>query len=270
MNKTRLVETAFRYLNGFSPYFFDRSLTIATDVAPAVLTREALYHIRHAARMTADRNDVLQFLAFAAPLVQRSSGEFFQDLWALWEGGGKSAGFFVEFGAASGKEKSNTYFLEKEMDWTGIVAEPNPSFVASVREHRSCVVSDKCVYSKSGERIEFLATRVGELSRIASIDPQDGHKRNDHTVVRVETISLNDLLIEGRAPRDIDLLSIDTEGSEYEILSHFDFDSWNIRAIAVEHNRTKTRDSIFELLTRHGYRRKWPEISCCDDWYVHG
>ena len=270
MNKTRLVQRAFRYLNGLGPYFFDRSLTIATDVAPAVFTREALHHIRHAAQMTADRDDVLQFLAFAAPLVQRSSGEFFQDVWALWEAGGKREGFFVEFGAASGKEKSNTYFLETGMDWKGIVAEPNPNFVASVRKHRSCIVSDKCVYSKSGERIEFLATRVGELSRIASIDPEDGHKRNDHTVIEVETISLNDLLTEGLAPRDIDFLSIDTEGSEYEILSHFDFDSWNIRAIAVEHNGTKARRSILELLTRHGYRRKWLEISYCDDWYVRG
>jgi len=270
MNKTRLVQTAFRYLSGFSPYFFDRSLTIATDVAPAVLTREALHRIHQSEQRAADRDDVLQFLAFAAPLVQRSSGEFFQDLWALWEAGGKRQGFFVEFGAASGREKSNTYFLEKAMDWKGIVAEPNPNFVASVRKHRSCFVSDKCVYSKSRERIEFLATRVGELSRIATIDPQDGHKRNDHTVVEVETISLNDLLIEGQAPRDIDFLSVDTEGSEYEILSHFDFDGWNIRAIAVEHNRTKMRDSIFELLTRHSYRRKWVEISYCDDWYVRG
>src|SRR5262249_16430692 len=158
-------------------------------VAPAVLTREALQQIRGAAQTNADQDDVLQFLAFAAPLVHRSSGEFFQDLWALWEAGGRRKGFFVEFGAANGKDKSNTYFLEKEMNWQGIVAEPNPNFVAAIRQHRSCVVSNKCVYSKSGQRIEFLATRVGELSRIASIDPQDGHKRNDHTVIQVETIS---------------------------------------------------------------------------------
>lgn len=268
MNKTQLVQAAFRQLSGLSPYFFDRSIAIAADIAPAGFTREALRRIRHAPSSRPDRDDVFQFLAFAAPLVQHSSGEFFQDLWALWEAGGKRDGFFVEFGAASGKEKSNTYFLEKAMGWKGIVAEPNPNFLASVREHRSCVISDKCVYSTSGERIEFLATEVGELSRIASIDPQDGHRRNEHAVVKVETISLHDLLIEGQAQRDVDFLSIDTEGSEYEILSHFDFDRWNLRTIAVEHNATGAQQKIFELLTRHGYRRKWREISCCDDWYV--
>jgi FkbM family methyltransferase len=76
---------------------------------------------------------------------------------------------------------------------------------------------------RSGEHVEFLATQVRELGRIASIDPQDGHKREDHTIVEVETISLNDLLIEAQAPQDIDFLSIDTEGSELEILAHFDF-----------------------------------------------
>jgi FkbM family methyltransferase len=258
------------YFRRASPHFFDRGLVIATEVEPAVFAREALYHIRYSGRKIGDRDDALQFLAFAGPLVPRASGEFFQDLWALWEAGGKRNGFFVEFGAAGGKEKSNSYFLEKEMSWSGIVAEPNPKFIDSVRRERSCTVSNKCVYSKSGERIEFLVTRVPELSRISMIDPEDGHKRDDYDVVSVETISLNDLLAEGQAPKDIDFLSIDTEGSEHEILTNFDFDKWKIRAIAVEHNGTKMRERIFELLTRHGYRRKWPELSYVDDWYVRG
>jgi FkbM family methyltransferase len=270
VNKTSLFRVALGYCRSASPHFFDRGLTIATKVGSAVFAREALYHIRHASQTVGNRDDVLQFLAFAGPLVPRGSGEFFQDLWALWEAGGKRNGFFVEFGAAGGKEKSNSYFLEKEMSWSGIVAEPNPNFIDSARLERSCFVSDKCVYSTSGERIEFLATRVPELSRIAAIDPQDGHKRSDHDVISVVTVSLNDLLVEGQAPRDIDFLSIDTEGSEYEILSHFDFSRWNVHAIAVEHNGTKMREKIFELLTRHGYRRKWAEMSHVDDWYVRG
>src|SRR5262245_15180097 len=50
MNKTQVIQMAFGYLNGLSPYFFDRGLTIASDVAPAVLTREALQQIRDAAQ----------------------------------------------------------------------------------------------------------------------------------------------------------------------------------------------------------------------------
>jgi FkbM family methyltransferase len=268
VNKTHIFQAMLHSLNAVSPYFFDRGLTIGTGVAPAVFMREALRHSRGSGQNDTDLDDPLQFLAFAAPLARRASAEFFQDLWALWEAGGKHDGFFVEFGAADGKSNSNTFFLEMEMNWKGVVAEPHPAFIDSVRHHRSCVVSNKCVYSRSGEHIEFLATQVRELGRIASIDPQDGHKREDHTVVEVETISLNDLLIEAQAPQDIDFLSIDTEGSELEILAHFDFDRWNLRTISVEHNRTKMRERIFDLLTSRGYRRKWPEMSYCDDWYV--
>ena len=129
MNKTRIFQTVLRSLNAASPYFFDRGLTIGTSVAPAVFVREALRHSRGSSQNDADLDDVLQFLAFAAPLTPRASAEFFQDLWALWEARGKRDGFFVEFGAADGKSKSNTFFLEMEMNWKGVVAEPHPAFI---------------------------------------------------------------------------------------------------------------------------------------------
>lgn len=84
----------------------------------------------------------------------------------------------------------------------------------------------------------------------------------------MSTISLNDLLSRFEAPREIDYLSIDTEGSELDILSALDFDRWNIKLITVEHNRTPMRKGLFDLLTSKGYRRKLESISFMDDWYI--
>jgi hypothetical protein len=51
------------------------------------------------------------------------------------------------------------------------------------------------------------------------------HKRLSLGMKRymVQTISLSDLVNNYQAPSDFDLLSIDTEGSKFEILSKLDF-----------------------------------------------
>ena len=217
-----------------------------------------------------DRDDIHQFAAFAMPLASRSQSQLFQDLWALWMSGQKRGGFFVEFGAADGVRLSNTYLLEKEWGWRGILAEPNPRFAASLAKHRRCAVSGKCVYARSGETVELLIAQEGELSRIAGLDPEDaaeGGRRVDD-VAQVQTISLNDLLTEFKAPRRIDFMSIDTEGAELQILQAFDFDRWDIGAIAVEHNYRPDRAEIGALLTAQGFRNVWPTMSRFDDWYV--
>lgn len=235
--------------------------------------REFLEQVRSAPY---DRDDLGQFFAFAAGLAKRSNGQLFQDLWALWETGVDAPGFFVEFGAADGVYLSNTYLLETGYGWQGVLAEPNPASVPLVRAARGCFVSDKCVFSRSGEHIAFLPADMGELSRIRDIVPEDMHERSGRRLgegpqeVQVETISLNDLLVEAKAPTRIDYMSVDTEGSEFEILSNFDFERWDVRAISVEHNFTPLREQLFELLTAAGYRRKFRQFSRFDDWYVKG
>ena len=70
------------------------------------------------------------------------------------------------------------------------------------------------------------------------------------------------------APSLIDYLSIDTEGSEYEILRAHDFEKFKFKIITVEHNYSNRRNNIFELLTANGYTRKHTKLSYFDDWYV--
>ena len=86
---------------------------------------------------------------------------------------------------------------------------------------------------------------------------------------QVETICLGDLLDQYNAPETIQFMSIDTEGSELDILRSFDFSSRNIKSICVEHNYIKkNREMIEILLTSNGYTRVYAEISKWDDWYI--
>ena len=68
--------------------------------------------------------------------------------------------------------------------------------------------------------------------------------------------------------KEIDYLSIDTEGSEYEILKTIDFNLYKFKIITVEHNYTQNRQKIYKLLTQNMYKRILTHISRWDDFYI--
>ena len=203
-------------------------------------------------------------------LEDKSKSQIEQDLFVLYELDDKRNGYFVEFGATNGVDLSNTHLLEKEFGWTGILAEPAKVWAEELVKNRSCHIDFDCVWSKSGETLEFNEVNAAELSTINVFSNLDQHARTREKGFKytVNTISLVDLLKKYNAPKDIDYLSIDTEGSEYDILSAFDFDAYNIKIITCEHNYTPMQEKIYELLTSKGYTRKFTECSYFDDWYV--
>jgi FkbM family methyltransferase len=200
-----------------------------------------------------------------------SRSQLSQDLLVLAVLGAPRSGFFVEFGATNGFDLSNTFLLEKEFGWRGILAEPARRWWRDLEGSRDCAIDKRCVWSESGAQLLFKETAIGELSTIDVFSSGDLHAENRENghVYPVETISLMDLLSAHGAPALIDYLSIDTEGSEYEILSQVDFSRYSFRVLTVEHNYTPMRESIFDLLTANGYRRILENLSDFDDWYVH-
>ena len=204
------------------------------------------------------------------PWVFESQAQLWQDLFVLHELEMKKTGFFVEFGATNGKSLSNTYMLEKHFGWKGILAEPARCWHDELSKNRTAAIEKKCVWSKSGEKLDFNETEIAELSTIDSFSASDYHKatRKNGVKYSVETITLLDLLKKYQAPKIIDYLSIDTEGSEYEILKNFDFTEYKFKIITCEHNFSLDREKIRALLESNGYIAKFPEISEFDDWYV--
>ena len=203
-------------------------------------------------------------------LESKSESQVQQDLFVLHELDFKQGGYFVEFGAANGIDLSNTYLLEKELGWTGILAEPAKVWAEELANNRDCHLDFGCVWSKTGEVLEFNEATAAELSTVSQFSDGDEHAeaRANGNTYNVNTISLVDLLDKYNAPKEIDYLSIDTEGSEFEILNAFDFDKYKIKIITCEHNYTPMRDQIMKLLLSKGYVRKYAEISRFDDWYV--
>lgn len=198
-----------------------------------------------------------------------STAQLGQDLWVLARSGHKRGGFFVEFGATDGVRLSNTWLLEQRHGWQGICIEPNPRMFTRLQANRRCTTASLCIGARSGETVRFVLAeeyggRVDDMAADMHGDKRAAYAADPANVVSFETVSLHDALTQLGAPRDIDYLSIDTEGSEYDILAAFPFDRWNIRLITVEHNFSAMREKIRALLEPLGYVRTEAQW---DDWY---
>ena len=204
-------------------------------------------------------------------LQEISRSQLGQDLFVMSRLNFKKNGYFVEFGAANGIVDSNTFSLEKEYGWAGILAEPAEIWQDDLRANRNCNIETKCLHQTSNLTVPFFEAKDHGLSGLTSMLSIDRYKtqRKKGRAYDVETISLTDLFLKHNAPNHIDYLSIDTEGSEYLILKNFDFNKYSFGVITCEHNFSETREQVNLLLTSKGYVRKHEAISVFDDWYVN-
>lgn len=200
-----------------------------------------------------------------------STSQLGQDMAALKFYKNKREGYFLEIGASDGLNLSNTYLLEKTYGWKGICVEPIPAmFEKLVANRPNSHCCNNAVYNTTNETVTFdIANNYTLLSGIsANIDKHAPAVNANKTTISVTTITLNDLLEKYNAPTFIEYLSLDTEGSEYEILKSCDFKKYTFGLIDVEHNHVEPRRSqIKAFLLENGYvylgANKW------DDAYKH-
>ena len=139
-------------------------------------------------------------------------------------------------------------------------------FYEKLVKNRRCHSDPNCILSENRKGLVFYNTNngLGGLS-----DYMDKHKKKVKGCEKVlkDTITINELFAKYNAPSEIDYLSLDTEGTEYEILRTIDFDKYNINYICVEHNMVnEKRKQIKEFLVGKGYIEHLNDI--VNDHYV--
>ncbi len=203
----------------------------------------------------------------ALKLIGESNSQLRQDLLVLWLLDFKKNGTFIEFGATDGIDLSNTFLLERKFNWTGVLAEPATIWHKELSKNRNCIIDTHAISSTTGESIDFLEADNAVYSVIEKFGTSQrdvGYKKK----YTVTTKTLFDLIKGNHLPKIIDYISIDTEGSEFEILEAFNFDEYKFRVMTVEHSNVAEQEKIFSLLTPKGYIRIFPKISNFDDWYI--
>ena len=146
--------------------------------------------------------------------------------------------------------------LETQYNWKGICCEPIPkNFEKLVKNRPNSICINEAVYNSSGLILTFDISEQDLLSGIAEhIDAHKSIVDKNKTSIKVKTISLLDVLDNSNAPQFIEYMSLDTEGSEFEILKNFDFNKYTFGLIDVEHNYIEPRrTNIKNLLILNGY-----------------
>ncbi|KAK4313679.1 hypothetical protein Pmani_014968 [Petrolisthes manimaculis] len=169
---------------------------------------------------------------------------------------GQYGGFFLEAGALDGQQMSNTLWLEQHMNWTGLLIEPNSyNFKHLMYKHRRAWTSNSCISSNA------LTKRTIHVSKQAiprtfivrwhmkGSSYELGHGFSEEKNLPPDTqlwknIGEDSYHLAHCFPfysyllalnvTTIDLLSLDTEGSEVDIIKTIPWESVKVRVLLVE------------------------------------
>jgi hypothetical protein len=174
------------------------------------------------------------------------NGQVLQDKYVLSVLKHKKNGFFLEIGSNDPKNINNSYLLEKDFDWSGVMIEYDAKWLPKYKSERSkslIVIND--------------ATKVRYYDLLKSIN----------------------------APKNIDYLQIDLEVIEgttlktLEILDETVFNEYKFASVTFEHdiyrgNYFDTREKSRYIFMNKGYILVFPDVKNgveypFEDWYVH-
>lgn len=186
-------------------------------------------------------------------------GQALQDKFVLAMRENKRDGWFLELGSQHPIENNNTYILESNYNWRGIMVEYDKSFLDSYKTHR---------------------------------------RNSFHVIDDARTIDYRSLFDENKMPKSMDYLQIDLDvdnASTLHTLFKIDeqlLDEYKFATITFEHDFyasdldydiwAVTRKRSREVFQRRGYVLMFPDIrlpsntsyrgkqcGAFEDWYVH-
>jgi hypothetical protein len=178
-------------------------------------------------------------------MLHNYNGQVLQDKFVVSVLKNKQNGYFLEIGSNHPKLINNSYVLEKELNWNGIMIEYDNSWIPLYNLER----------------------------------PNSIYVINDAT-----RINYYKLLKQNNAPKNIDYLQIDLEVcnrstlTTLELLNNNVFDEYKFATVTFEHDiydgdRFNTRLASREIFTNRGYILAFPDVRngphAFEDWYVH-
>ncbi len=174
----------------------------------------------------------------------RSYSQAGQDIFVLEMLHGKRGGRFLEIGSNSASVNSNSYILEQDFDWRGLMIEYESKYAADYREWR----------------------------------------HSPHYISDARIVPYPELLRKYKFPANVDYLQIDLDvdnRSTLDVLEKLDkevFPSYKFAVVTFEHdfyrgNHFDTRKKSREIFTNNGYQLLFADVMHIgrpfEDWFIH-
>jgi FkbM family methyltransferase len=149
----------------------------------------------------------------------------------------KQDGFFIELGANNGLLQSNTAFLEKNRNWSGILIEPNIKNFEFCKMNRpnSICYNFACVSDDFTDEFIYGDFNLQPNDQISLMSSVNGLRLNTlkKNFIQVPVSTLTNILDKQVIPK-IDLLSLDVEGYEYSVLKGLNLNKYKPTYMLIE------------------------------------
>ena len=182
---------------------------------------------------------------------------------------------YLDCGAHNGKDFSNTYFLEKERNWMGILVEPMVEVFNELVKNRDANKNHffNCALSDYNGEADFTQVKdCGHIDMLSGLTDNLDYRHHNRIIKEVgenkqvlhpyedgyivkSKVSVRTLtsICDEAGLYNFDFCSLDTEGSEFQILKGIDYDKINISIFIVENNGYGSQYDIDPFLDQKGY-----------------
>ncbi|XP_030768349.1 protein Star [Sitophilus oryzae] len=144
----------------------------------------------------------------------------------------KKNGIFVESGAYSDGKTSKTEVLERQYEWKGLLIQPDPRHYFNLRRHNR--VRSQCIHAcLSPMPYPREITLHGETDVKINSIYSNSVDNPDWLVTRVKCFPLYSLLL-AMNYKSVDFLSVESSGTELQVLETIPFNKVKIEVISVD------------------------------------
>ncbi|MCF7861661.1 FkbM family methyltransferase [Candidatus Woesearchaeota archaeon] len=174
--------------------------------------------------------------------------------------GRQSNGFYIDVGAHHPKRFSNTFFFYKK-GWNGINIDAMPGSMKSFKIMRPRDMNLEIPISDKKETLKYYIfdqPALNGFSRKISLE----RNKNKNKIVKTKYLKTSTLkaVLDQHLPKnkEIDFLSIDVEGLDYNVLKSNDWKKYRPRYVLIEilsfDLESMKENKIFKFMNEKGYK----------------